>query len=181
MIPFVEKAIKNNISVIILNPNERNDFLDDTKEIKEFPTHEEHSLYVYNNIVKKNKNIKEIYIIAHSVGGDCALEILNKNREDLMSGRIKKIAFTDSVHGDEYEQLGKKGVNKFRHISRNFVGSNEPVGTFVRGFNESRGGVDCYSSGHYKHEYTSGCAIDAIFDFFKEKEKEEEKKHCIIF
>jgi hypothetical protein len=180
VIPYVDRAIKNNISVIIFNPNERTDYLDDKRKIEEFPTHEEHSLYVYKNIVKNNKNIKEIYILAHSVGGDCALEILLKNREDLLSGRIKKIAFTDSVHTEEYKQLGKKGIKKFRQISRNFICSNEPVGTFVRGGSDSKGGVDCYSSGHYRHEYTSGYAINAIFQFFKEQE-DKNNCNCLIF
>ena len=58
MIPYVHKAINNNFSVIILNPNERTDFLDETKVIEEFSTHEKHSVYIYNNIIKKNKNIK---------------------------------------------------------------------------------------------------------------------------
>ena len=177
MAPYVEKAIKNNMSVIILNPNERADFLDDTKDIEEFSTHEKHSVYVYNNIVKKNKNIKEIYILAHSVGGDCTLEILFKNKEDLLNGKIKKIAFTDSVHGDEYELLGKKGINKFRNISRNFVSSNKPAGEFVCDYKNSKTGIDCYSSGHARHEYTSGYAIEEIFNFFK---SEEDKKNCHI-
>ena len=42
---------------------------------------EEHSVYVYNNIVKKNENIKEIYIVAHSMGGSCTVDILLSNKE----------------------------------------------------------------------------------------------------
>ena len=178
MIPYIEKAIKNNMSVIILNPNERTDFSDDTKNIEEFSDHEKHSVYVYNNIVKKNKNIKDIYILAHSVGGDCTLEILFNNKEDLLNGKIKKIAFTDSVHGNEYESLGKKGIKIFRNISRNFVCSDKPAGEFICDYKNSKTGIDCYSSGHVRHEYTSGCAIEEIFNFFK---KEEEKKKCLIF
>ena len=177
MIPYVEKAIQNKFSVIILNPNERKDFLDDTKTIEEFSDHEKHSVYVYNNIIKKNKNIKEIYILAHSVGGDCTLEILFNNEEDLLNGRIKKIAFTDSVHGNEYEKLGKKGVNIFRKISRNFICSDKPAGEFILKYNNSKTGIDCYSSGNRKHEYTSGCAIEEVFNFFKI----EDKKQCQIF
>ena len=166
MIPYVEKAIKNKFSVIIYNPNERRDFVDDEKIIKQFRTMEEHSVYVYNNIVKKNENIKEIYIVAHSMGGSCTVDILLSNKEDLLSGKIKKIAFTDSVHGEDYKNLGKEGVEIFRKISRNYVGSNEPAGTFERDYTTSYGGVDCYSSGHPRHEYTSGYAIEEVFKFF---------------
>ena len=51
MIPYVDKAIKNNYSVIIFNPNERKDFKTGEK-IEEFITMEKHSVYVYNNIIK---------------------------------------------------------------------------------------------------------------------------------
>ena len=166
MMPYVEKAIKNNYSVLIMNPNERRDFKTE-KKIEEFRTMEEHSVYVYNNIIKKNDNIKEIYIVAHSMGGECTVEILLNNKEDLMNNKIKKIAFTDSVHGENYLKLGKEGVEKFRKISRNYICSDEPAGTFVRGYKTSYGGVDCYSSGHLKHEYTSGFAIDEVFKYFK--------------
>ena len=131
MIPYVDKAIKNNYSVIIMNPNERKDFKTE-EEIEEFKTMESHSVYVYNNIIKKNNNIKDIYIVAHSRGGECAVEILLNNKEDLMEGKIKKIAFTDSVHGEDYLKLGKDGVKLFRKISRNYIGSDKPLGVFVR-------------------------------------------------
>ena len=166
MIPYVDKAIKNNFSVIILNPNERYDFINDKKIINEFNTMEKHSIYVYNNIIKKNKNIKEIYIVAHSMGGECTLEILLNNQDDLINGKIKKIAFTDSVHGERYKQLGKLGIQKFRDISRNYITSNQKLGTFLKDYNTSYGGVDCYSSGHCRHEYTSGTAIEEIFRYF---------------
>ena len=166
MIPYIELATKNKLSVIIFNPNERKDFFNDKKTIDKFSTMEKHCLYVYENIVKKNKNIKEIYIVAHSMGGECTVEILLNNKDDLLNGKIKKIAFTDSVHGEEYKKLGKIGVEKFREISRNYICSDKTVGKFVRYYTTSYGGVDCYSSGHKKHEYTSGTAIEKIFEFF---------------
>ena len=166
MIPYVDKAIKNNFSVIIFNPNERKDFINEKKTINEFSTMEKHCAYVYNNIVKQNKNIKEIYIVAHSMGGECTLEILLNNEKDLINGKIKKIAFTDSVHGERYKELGNLGVKKFREISRNYTTSNQKLGVFLNDYNNSYSGVDCYSSGHSRHEYTSGTAIEEIFKYF---------------
>ena len=104
------------------------------------------------------------------MGGACTVEILLQNKEDLLSGKIKKIAFTDSVHGEEYKDLGKKGIEQFRKISRNYVGSKQKVGEFERDYTTSYGGVNCYSSGHPRHEYTSGCAIDEIFKYFDSNE-----------
>ena len=164
MKPYIEKAIQNKFSVIILNPNERKDLTYENKIIKEFTTMEKHSVYVYNNIVKTNKNIKDIYIVAHSMGGECTLDILLKNKEDLLNGKIKKIAFTDSVHGENYLKLGKEGVKKFREISRNYITSDKPVGKFVKDYN-NYSGVNCYSAGDKRHEYTSGKAIDKVFEF----------------
>ena len=168
MIPYVKKALDNKWSVIIFNPNERRDFINRNNRIEEFSTMEKHCLYVYNNIVKKNNIIKEIYIVAHSMGGECTVQILLDNKEDLLSGKIKKIAFTDSVHGPNYKKLGIEGINKFREISRDYIGSDEPAGTFIKDYNNSYGGVDCYSSGHSRHEYTSGYAIEEVFKFFNE-------------
>ena len=127
---------------------------------------ENHCDYVYKNIVKRNSNIREIYIVAHSMGGECTVQILLNNKEDLLDGKIKKIAFTDSVHGENYKKLGNKGIKKFREISRNYICSNKPAGSFVRDYSTSFGGVDSYSSGHNRHEYTSGTAIETIFNYF---------------
>ena len=166
MIPYVNKAIKNNFSVVIFNPNERYDFFNDKKKIEIFDSMENHCIYVYNNIIKANKNIKEIYIVAHSMGGECTVQILLYNLDDLINGKIKKIAFTDSVHDESYKYLKKIGIEQFRKISRNYIRSQYPVGTFIRKYSSSIGGVDCYSSWHIKHEYTSGTAIDEIFKYF---------------
>ena len=100
------------------------------------------------------------------MGGECTVEILLNNKNDLIKRKIKKIAFTDSVHGEDYLKLGKEGIKIFREISRNYICSDKPAGTFLRDYTTSYGGVDCYSSGHSKHEYTSGTAIDEVFKYF---------------
>ena len=167
--PYIDKAKKNNLSVIILNPNERYDFFNQEKIIKEFDTMQNHCLYVYKHLIKGNQNIKEIYIVAHSMGGECAIELLVNNKEDLLSRRIKKIAFTDSAHEYKYFELGDDGLEIFCHISRDYITSTKPVGTFLKSYYENTKGVNLFSSGHHRHEYTSGCAISEIFKFFFEE------------
>ena len=176
MAPYLENAIKNKFSVIIFNPNERNDFMYERNKIEEFDSMEKHCLYVYNNIVKKNNNIKEIYIVAHSKGGECAIEILLEYIEDLLYNKIKKIAFTDSAHGNNYKNLQFEGLKIFRQISRNYVCSTKPVGTFISGYEKSQKGVNTYSAGHNKHEYTSGTAVLDIFKFLTSNEKKNKSK-----
>ena len=169
MIPYIEKALYNELSIIILNPNERYDFEYEDKKIKEFNTMENHCLYVYNNIIKKNKYIKEIYIVAHSRGGECAIEILLDNKEDLLKGKIKKIAFTDSAHGNIYKKLGTECLKIFQQISRNYICSIKPPGTFLGSYEKAKKGVSYYSAGHDMHEYTSGTAVSEIFKYFTSK------------
>ena len=57
----------------------------------------------------------------------------NKYIEDLLYNKIKKIAFTDSAHGNNYKNLQFEGLKIFRQISRNYVCSTKPVGTFISG------------------------------------------------
>ena len=171
MISYIQTALEKKYSLIILNPNERYDDNKDTsKQIKEFPTMEKHCNYVYNNIIKNNDNIKDIYIVAHSMGGYCTIDILHQNKDDLLSGKIKKIAFTDSVHGRHYKILDENSIKIFKKISRNYVASNEKVGKLISNSEKSIDGVDNYSSGHIKHEYTSAFALLEIFEWFEKEE-----------
>lgn len=103
------------MSVIVFNPNERQDPV--TKEIiPEFNRMESHCLYVYENIVKKFSKAKEIYFVSHSMGGYCTVDILKKFPEDLNTGLIKKIAFTDSVHGRRPSILDKNTLLNFVQV-----------------------------------------------------------------
>ena len=90
IIPYIKKAFEYNFSLIILNPNETCDIDNNKIKIPEFNSMESHCNYVYDNIIKKNNNIKNLNIIAHSMGGYCTIQILIKNEEDLLSGKIKK-------------------------------------------------------------------------------------------
>ena len=172
IIPYIEKFQKD-FSIIVLNPNER--FDKKNKKIPELQTMEDHCKYIYKNIIKTNLNIEELYIIAHSMGGYCTIEILLENEEDLLNGKIKKIAFTDSVHGDSYLKLSDKAQLKLKEITRDFIGSQKPLGEFIYSGDESGNGVDCYSSGNPKHEYTSGCAIEEVYKWIIGNEKKEDK------
>ena len=171
MIPYIELAIKNNLSVIILNPNERNDIYDKNLFIEQFLTNEMHCLNVYNNVIKMNKVIKELFIVAHSRGGTCTMEILKENEGDLIKGKIKKIAFIDSSIKDCYKNLSEKGIFQLRKICKNFVSSLKPLGHLVSKFNDkfNNTGIDKFSAGHNVHEYTCGYAINEVFKWLLNK------------
>lgn len=98
MIPFIKDAYTNGMSVIIFNPNVRKDTLTG-QTIKEFDRMENHCLWVYSNILKKFSPAKEIYFVSHSMGGYCTIDLIKEFKDDINTDLIKKIAFTDSVHG----------------------------------------------------------------------------------
>lgn len=166
MIDFVEMGKKNGYSILILNPNERYGLDGNTKNM--FKNMKEHCVYVYKNLIYKNENIKEIKFISHSLGGECNVEILKIFEDDLIKGRIKKIAFTDSLHGGAFMDLSEEGIKIFSKISRNFVVSKEKKGTFLENLTNFSG-CDVYSSGTNLHEYTTGICFDNIFSFLEEE------------
>lgn len=137
MIPYVQDGFTNNMSIIIFNPNERKDSRTGNS-IPLFNTMENHCNYVYEEIIKKYSPAKEIYIVAHSMGGYCTIDLIKRNPEDLENGLIKKIGFTDSVHGTRYEKLKNKTYKCLTENSINFVTSNKPVGTLIRRAENSR-------------------------------------------
>ena len=165
MIPFVITAKKKGYSILILNPNERYGL--DGKTNNVFKNMKEHCQYAYRNIIYKNEKIKEIYFIAHSLGGECAVEILKSFENDLLKGRIKKIGFTDSLHGGSFLDLSKEGIDIFKKISRNYVASKEAKGTYLKSLSQFSG-CEIYSSGTNKHEYTTGFSFDCLFNYFEE-------------
>jgi predicted alpha/beta hydrolase family esterase len=117
VLPFLSDAENNNMSVIIFNPNERNDPSTGEK-IREFTSMEKHCLWVWENIIKKYSPSKEIYIVAHSMGGYCTVDLVNQFKDDLNNGLIRKIAFTDSVHGSRCRILDKKTLANLQKVTR---------------------------------------------------------------
>jgi len=116
--------------------------------------------------------------VAHSAGGAGALNLVRSRGEECQK-RLCGIAFTDSVHcvtrsDEDYVK------NFIRKRCRNWVKSDEPLDTLIE-----RPKYDCLmvSAGHDKHEYTSGCAINSVFEFldkrsnkFGENESEDVEK-----
>jgi hypothetical protein len=115
VVPFLQYATENDFDVIIFNPNERlgtnsNTIYSDLK-IDKFTSMEKHCKYIWNEIIEKYSISKEVYIIAHSMGGVCKSKILKdiiKNKSD--SNFIKKIILTDSVNSDNLGFLVKNDL-----------------------------------------------------------------------
>jgi surfactin synthase thioesterase subunit len=106
VIPFVKDAFNNNMSVIVFNPNERQDQVTEAN-IQEFSSMENHCTWVYENIIKGFCPAQEIYFVSHSMGGFCTINMLKNYSSDLNSDKIQKIAFIDSAHGSRPSILDK--------------------------------------------------------------------------
>jgi len=126
----------------------------------------EHCLYVWDNIINECV-ASQIAIVAHSAGGYGTYNLLQK-RYEAVNSRVSCVAFTDSVH-DVGASDGKLIKAFFQKKCKNWVCSDKPAGEFI-----AKPFYDCIkvSAGHMKHEYTSGYAIDSVFEFIVEKTSE---------
>jgi len=182
VIPYIKKGYENGFGVIVLNPNLNSNYVPpkevkrqlflgldvnieepDRVKIKGNGSPVEHVLYVWDRIVSKCV-ANRICIVAHSAGGHGAVQLL-RNREEEVNKKVCGIAFTDSVHS--IGSRDSKSVQKFiKDRCRNWVTSDEDIDTVV---NKPFYDCICVSAGHTKHEFTSGCAIEAVFKFLIEK------------
>lgn len=136
-----------------------------TKKIPNLSTNREHVLYVYDNIISKCP-AKQLYVVAHSAGGDGLMYLLRKRQDNILP-TLAKIAFTDSVHS--ISPLESNEIKSFlRAKGIHFVASDEPMGTPQDSTYHFSRESACQevSAGHPKHEYTSGCCVEGVFKFF---------------
>jgi len=134
----------------------------ETQKIEGSENYIKHGEYIWKNFVEIAK-AKTIGIVAHSRGGDNTVHLVSQFHKDFKE-RVAVIAFTDSVH--HLSIFDSPQVRKFiRKNAKNWVTSEFELGKVVRESTE----FDCIrvSAGHPKHEYTSGVAINSVFDFLK--------------
>ncbi|XP_031566757.1 cotranscriptional regulator FAM172A-like [Actinia tenebrosa] len=169
MVPYIERAKEEGFGVLITNGNHNYDEKLH-KCIKGSENPQDHFVYVWNNFIKKAK-AKHIVIVAHSFGGVVVLHGLRNIKE--AKERIKAVAFTDSVHSvGHYESSDIKQF--FKERTRNWVSSREPLDTPIRSYYKDDT-CELVSAGTTEHVWTSHCAKDSVFSFFKEKLDKEEK------
>lgn len=203
----MSKAKENQLSVIILNPNQTSfpdpsDISDEpeptdirsfylsseplprrlSKKIEGLATNREHILYVYDQIISTRCPAKKLYVVAHSAGGDGLMFLLRKRSDEIFK-KLTKIAFTDSVHS--ILPVESNEVRSFlRGHAIHFVASDRPMGEPIDcdyDFSQ-RAACEEVSAGHSKHEYTSGYCVDGVFRFFfPTKENDEENFEAKIF
>ena len=158
--PALDFAQTHGFSTITFNPNMN---YTDNRPILGSNSMEVHSIFVWKNYIRRCP-AASLFIIAHSCGGMCTTELL-RVYESEFTERVKAVAFTDSVHGGVHgSAAAKKHLGK---VSVDFVASHLPLKAPVRTLEGSYNGCVCVSSGHNKHEYTTGSAMPAIVEFFE--------------
>jgi hypothetical protein len=217
---YLDIARECGMATIVLNPNQERLRLRVVSEesplgvfskLHDYPilgheNHVKHILHVWDHFVTKSP-AKEVWMVAHSRGGDSALQLLNyrlqgklivpkldddddddddqkdednEQRDSIVSSssddipsplkdRLLAIAFTDSVHWIGSAKNAEV-VAWMKENAKDWVASASPLDTPVPS-NEHTAGCACVSAGHTKHEWTSPCAVNSVFDFFLSKSK----------
>jgi len=158
MLPYINHINKRGWGVVVMNTNHNTD--EKEREIPGSESPEEHAETVWSEMIKDSK-AEQIVVIAHSYGGVVTMSLAGGkvSMEDFKT-RVVGVFFTDSVH---YRGLsGHKDVDKrLKKIGKNYVASDQEVGILLR---EDKNDVPLYSAGHTKHEWTSWCSMNKIFD-----------------
>jgi hypothetical protein len=160
MIPYIGQGICNRYSIIVLNPNFNKDF--QGNPIPGNSSMIEHTEYVWEKFIASCP-AKNICIVAHSCGGVCTLHLIKLFFKDFLR-RVKAIALLDSVHKTVAE-LSLEQKKFFEKVSQNWKKSKKPLGADVP--SPRTEGCKCVSAGDPRHEYTSGTAFPAVFDFLE--------------
>ncbi|CAG9320137.1 unnamed protein product [Blepharisma stoltei] len=165
--PFLEEAFKGGYSTIILNPN-YNENPETRERIPFNGDSDEHSDYVWENFIRPCP-ARELYIVAHSRGGASTIHLLEKYWKEF-NRRVKAIAFTDAALGS-VKSLNMTQKAVLAQIAVDWIESRHPRDHLEKPAAISRSGVTNLSSGHEKHEYTTGYAFPSIFPFFRNKQR----------
>jgi len=130
----------------------------------------EHGCYVFENVVMERENLENIFVVAHSFGGVVTLDIAAEF-SSFWRTKVKAVAFTDSVHGDQTVRRNLKLSSWFAKNAINWVTSDKPVDVPM----QSHSTIPRVSSGHTSHESTSWSAFDSIFKFLDEKKLQSDE------
>ena len=130
-----------------------------------------HILLLWDTIIAQDKNIQELYIVAHSYGGCSVLHLLEERTGEVwqkVKGRkiilflmiFKGIAFTDSVHS----AIRSSDIVSYLLSQRavQYCASSLNKGAT---FECDKFGCTCKSAGTTSHEETTMSVIDEVINY----------------
>jgi hypothetical protein len=154
VLPCLEEAKKRNMEVIVLNPNHKGANLLPGKEFGMV----RHSVHVWKELIMPAAPAN-IYIICHSMGGECTHEALSVDHEFAVS-RVRAIALTDAFC-DKFEDAEMDAWLRAHAI--NWVcRSNEEINVEIA----SSAGTQMRSAGTNDHPLSTHKAFPFIWEFF---------------
>ncbi|KAM4796688.1 putative protein ARB2BP [Rhinophrynus dorsalis] len=197
-IPYIKTALRDNRSVIVLNPN------DNFVEMKEEPqlivkkeeefclpetrdgsdllrthmkllipkrccsTPEEHTNYVWDHFISKSA-AANVAFIAHGYGGLVFLDLLCKKRKEVMN-KVCAVAFIDSRHHSLHQARTDLEIQTWIHTHcRSWVLSAKPLDRPTGSLMK----LDCpkVSAGTENHELAPYKTLPSIFRFLSRSTK----------
>ncbi|XP_068121414.1 putative protein ARB2BP isoform X2 [Hyperolius riggenbachi] len=191
-IPYIKAALRDNGSVIVLNPN------DNFVEMKEEPqsvvkteeqscpidsmdedgfivrqqkcilpkrccsSPEEHTSYVWDHFISKSA-AGNVSFIAHGYGGLVFMDLLCKKSKEVMS-KVTAVAFIDSRHHAQHQARTEPEIQDWiRSHCRSWVLSMKPLDRPTGSLRK----LDCpkVSAGTEDHELAPSVALPSVFRF----------------
>jgi pimeloyl-ACP methyl ester carboxylesterase len=152
------------MEVMVLNPNHEGssliteDYGTDLGMVK-------HTLHVFATLVKENNDPKHVFVVGHSMGGECTSAVIEKWPEWAMK-KIVAVAYTDGYP----ETVEDEAVREWA-VSRsvNWIRSGEPVNTVLEDHRMSK----ARSAGTQDHPLTTFMAFPFIWEWFDQRAAEE--------
>ncbi|XP_072271098.1 putative protein ARB2BP isoform X2 [Pyxicephalus adspersus] len=197
-IPYIKAALRDNGSVVVLNPN------DNFVEMKEEPhtlvktedescpidstdnvgptspkqkivvskrccrSPEEHTNYVWDNFISKSA-ARNIFFIAHGYGGLVFMDLLCKKSKEIMS-KVSAVAFIDSKHHAQHQAIMDPEIQAWmRSHCRSWVLSAKPLDRPTGSLRK----LDCpkVSAGTENHDLAPSVAFQSVFRFLSRTSK----------
>ncbi|KAG8587141.1 hypothetical protein GDO81_005586 [Engystomops pustulosus] len=197
-IPYINTALRDNNSIIVLNPN------DNFVEMKEEPqalvkredepgslevggasdlfttdkklvllkkcssSPEEHTIYVWDHFITRSA-ARSVSFIAHGYGGLVFMDLLCKRSHDVMS-KVSAVAFIDSRHHAQHQVRTDPEIQAWiRSHCRSWVTCTKPLDRPTGSLRK----LDCakVSVGTENHDLAPSFALHSIFRFLSRSAK----------
>ncbi|KAM4048474.1 putative protein ARB2BP isoform 1-T2 [Anomaloglossus baeobatrachus] len=196
-IPYITSALRDNSSVIVLNPNdnfvemkeetqvlvkreddavsvENRDECNVSRDNKHAlpkrgcSSPEEHTTYIWDHFISRSA-AKNVSIIAHGYGGLVFLDLLCKKSQEVMS-KVTAVAFIDSRHHAQHQAQTDPEIETWiRSHCRSWVLSAKPLDRPTGSLRKQ----DCFkvSAGTEKCDLAPSFALQSIFRFLSRSTK----------
>lgn len=161
VLPYIQEARKRNMEVIVLNPNDPRYSM----FIDRYRTNigmVRHTLAIFEDLILPS-NPRKVYIICHSMGGECTIACLRKFPEWMIE-HVRAIAMTDACESSPKVEGLKMDLWCKEH-NINWICSDEEINTKL----PDGIAAQHFSAGTKDHPLSTAKACPFIWPFFDSK------------